>query len=689
MIWSVTFNPFFPVWLLVALAAVGVALLSIGIFQRHRGIFLRALALSALFLALLDPALQREDREQLSSVAAIVVDRSKSQSLGERTAETDRAVEDLKGRLERLNNIDVRMVETGSSDRRRNDGTVLFSALSNALSDVPPDRVAGAVVITDGQVHDIPETVQQLGFNAPLHALITGNEDEKDRQLVLHRAPRFGLIDTDQVVTLQVRDHGIDDAARVDIQVKRDGEFLLQERALPGATIDIPVPISHAGSNIFEFEVEALDGELTDINNRVVVTIEGVRENLRVLLVSGEPHAGERTWRNLLKSDAAVDLVHFTILRPPEKQDGTPINELSLIAFPTRELFSIKINEFDLIIFDRYRRRGVLPLLYFDNIARYVRAGGAVLIASGPDYAHSSSVFRTPLSDILPAEPTGTVFEEPYRAAVSSVGDRHPVTRNLPGSNATPPNWSRWFRLVDVTPSDGQTIMEGPDERPLLILNREGDGRVALMLSDHAWLWARGYEGGGPHVPLLRRLSHWLMKEPDLEEEALRIKSSGGKVRVERQTLSEASESVLLKFPSGRTDTVTLLENDKGMWTAEIDTDELGIHVVEDGERRALSHVGPVNPKEYTDVRSTTGPLASLTEKTSGSIRRVGGDATPNLTIVPMRASRSYSGSNWLGLKTTEAYVLRGVDRISLLAGFLGLAILLGLLSVTWYREGR
>jgi len=488
---------------------------------------------------------------------------------------------------------------------------------------------------------------------------------------------------------LQVRDHGIDNAGRVDIQVKRDGEFLLQERALPGATIDIPVPISHAGSNIFEFEVEALDGELTDINNRVVVTIEGVRENLRVLLVSGEPHAGERTWRNLLKSDAAVDLVHFTILRPPEKQDGTPINELSLIAFPTRELFSIKINEFDLIIFDRYRRRGVLPLLYFDNIARYVRAGGAVLIASGPDYAHSSSVFRTPLSDILPAEPTGTVFEEPYRAAVSSIGDRHPVTRNLPGSNATPPNWSRWFRLVDVTPSDGQTIMEGPDERPLLILNREGDGRVALMLSDHAWLWARGYEGGGPHVPLLRRLSHWLMKEPDLEEEALRIKSSGGKVRVERQTLSESSESVLLKFPSGRTDTVTLLENDKGMWTAEIDTDELGIHVVEDGERRALSHVGPVNPKEYTDVRSTTELLASLTEKTSGSIRRVGGDATPNLTIVPMRASRSYSGSNWLGLKTTEAYVLRGVDRISLLAGFLGLAILLGLLSVTWYREGR
>ena len=98
--------------------------------------------------------------------------------------------------------------------------------------------------------------------------------------------------------------------------------------------------------------------------------INGVRDRLRVLLVSGEPHAGERTWRNLLKSDASVDLVHFTILRPPEKQDGVPVDELSLIAFPTRELFIEKIEDFDLIIFDRYRRRGILPSLYLENIAQ-------------------------------------------------------------------------------------------------------------------------------------------------------------------------------------------------------------------------------------------------------------------------------------------------------------------------------
>ena len=133
-----------------------------------------------------------------------------------------------------------------------------------------------------------------------------------------------------------------------------------------------------------------------------MVTIDGVRDKLRVLLVSGEPHAGERTWRNLLKSDANVDLVHFTILRPPEKLDGTPINELSLIAFPVRELFQQRINDFQLIIFDRYARQGIVPPIYLDNIAKYVRNGGAVLVAAGPDYAGPTSIWHTPLDAVLP-----------------------------------------------------------------------------------------------------------------------------------------------------------------------------------------------------------------------------------------------------------------------------------------------
>ena len=148
-----------------------------------------------------------------------------------------------------------------------------------------------------------------------------------------------------------------------------------------------------------------------------------MRDRLRVLLVSGEPHAGERTWRNLLKSDASVDLVHFTILRPPEKQDGVPVTELSLIAFPTRELFLDKIDEFDLIIFDRYKRRGILPAIYLDNVRQYVENGGAVLIAgrAGLRQRRTRSIARR-WPRILPGAPTGRVIEEAFVPTITDIG---------------------------------------------------------------------------------------------------------------------------------------------------------------------------------------------------------------------------------------------------------------------------
>ncbi len=248
-----------------------------------------------------------------------------------------------------------------------------------------------------------------------------------------------------QVVAFRIEDQG-PSGGPVRVTVRRDGEQIDARNVTPGQNVRVQVPIPHAGANIVEVEASPMEGELTPVNNRAVVSIDGVRDKLRVLLVSGEPHAGERTWRNLLKSDASVDLVHFTILRPPEKQDGTPINELSLIAFPTRELFQQKINEFHLIIFDRYARQGVLPIIYFDNIAKYVKDGGAVLVAAGPDYASATSLWRTPLDAILPAEPEGGMTERAFHPRLSELGKRHPVTRALEGSSEDPPHWSRWFR---------------------------------------------------------------------------------------------------------------------------------------------------------------------------------------------------------------------------------------------------
>src|SRR6266704_2280390 len=676
MQYGIAFTPLVPslvLWLALAAIAVIAVLLLLG---RARGAAVRVTALALILLALANPSFTREDREPLSSVAAVVIDKSPSQNFGERNRETAKAQEALVDSLKTIKGLEVRVVEAGQADGET-DGTRLFGALSSTLSDVPVDRVAGAFMITDGRVHDIPANAAALGFQAPVHALITGRKDERDRRIAISAAPRFGIVGQVQTITYRLDDQGVG-SDRAKIVVRRDGEVINERTVQSGQTVNVEIDIKHAGPNIVEIEASPLDNELTLVNNRAVVAIDGVRDKLRVLLVSGEPHSGERTWRNLLKSDASVDLVHFTILRPPEKQDGTPINELSLIAFPTRELFQQKINEFQLIIFDRYARQGVLPILYFDNIARYVRAGGAVLIAAGPDYASPTSLWRTPLESVLPAEPSGRTTDQPFRATLSDLGNRHPVPRGLEGADEDPPHWSRWFRLVDARTTKGTNVMNGPDGKPLLVLSREGEGRVALLLSDHIWLWARGYEGGGPHRDLLRRLSHWLMKEPDLEEEALRILVRGRDLTVQRQTMSDSVSDVTLTTPSGKTRTLTLSPAEPGVWRAT------------DGTLNALANVGPANPREFTEVTSTTEVLAPLANATGGGVVRVENGSGVHLPrIVAVRSSDTYHGDDWLGLRTREASVVRGIGVLPVFAGLIGLLLLVGSLAATWMREGR
>src|SRR6266702_2335801 len=616
------------------------------------------------------------------ALAAVVVDKSPSQNFGNRNQETAKAQEALVDSLKTIKGLEVRVVEAGQADGET-DGTRLFGALSSTLSDVPVDRVAGAFLITDGRVHDIPANAAGLGFQAPVHALITGQKDERDRRIAITAAPRFGIVGQNQTITYRLDDQGVSNE-RAKVTVRRDGEVINERTLSSGQTASVDVEIKHAGPNIVEIEASPLERELTPVNNRAVVAIDGVRDKLRVLLVSGEPHSGERTWRNLLKSDASVDLVHFTILRPPEKQDGTPINELSLIAFPTRELFQQKINEFQLIIFDRYARQGVLPIIYFDNITRYVRDGGAVLVAAGPDYASPTSIWRTPLDVILPAEPSGRTSDGAFHARLTELGKRHPVTRGLEGAEQDPPRWSRWFRLVDSRASKGTTIMQGPDNKPLLLLSREGDGRVALLLSDHIWLWARGFEGGGPHIDLLRRLSHWLMKEPDLEEEALRLLVRGHDLTVQRQTMSDSVSDVTLTTPSGKTRIVTLSPAEPGVWRSTIEANELGLWRATDGKLNALINVGPTNPKEFSEVTSTADVLAPLANATGGGVVRVEAASGVHLPrIVGVRSSDTYHGDDWLGLRTREATVVRGIGVLPVFAGLIGLLLLVGALATT------
>ena len=685
MSYALAFEPLAPMWVVIIAAAIAAAIALLGFLQGARGAWLRLAATALLIAALLNPVAVESERERIKDVAVIVVDTSESQTIGERTAQSAAALAELRRQLQGDAALDLRVIESGPATA---DGTQLLDAARRALADTPPDRVAGIVLVTDGEAHDA-DLAAELP-DAPVHTLLTGKDGERDRRLVLVEGPRFALIDRPMELTIRVEDQGAgsDATGRVaDVAIRIDGAPAATLRARVGELETVRVTLPHAGENVIEIEAAPGPEELTLLNNRAVVVTNGVRDRLRVLLVSGEPHAGERTWRNLLKADPSVDLVHFTILRPPEKQDGTPIEELSLIAFPTRELFEEKIGEFDLIIFDRYQRLGVLPPDYYENIARYVENGGALMVASGPDYASPFTIYDSALGGIMPAAPTGMVTERLFRPRVTEAGYRHPVTAGLTGANTaeTEASWGRWMRVADAYPLKGETVMEGPDSKPLLLLNRVGKGRIALLLSDHAWLWARGYEGGGPQAELLRRLAHWLMKEPDLDEEKLSAEISGGVLRITRRTMGEGAGAAIVTRPDGSTVEIPLKEAEPGRFEGTMNAEAIGLYRVTEGDLAAVAASGALNPREFLDVRATADILKPVSEASGGRLSWLE-DGVP--TTRRVREGRAAGGAGWIGLVDRQNYATLSVTRTTLLDPLLAVILALGLWVLAWRREG-
>ena len=684
---SITFAPMFDWAFLAALGIIVLLLAALGAWCKARGTWWRLGGAAVLLGAMTNPVLVDQERIPNEDVVAIVVDESASQRIGDRGAQTAEAVQMLTDRLGRMRGVDVRVVRAGAraeNSQDRIDGTRLFDAAQRAFANVPRNRIGGTFLITDGQVHDAPVRNEAVPVPGPIHTLLTGERNEKDRQLMVNNAPKFGLVGKPVDIEILVRDHnGSGGSARVTIV--QHGKPDRVATVPVGRPHGIVLDIDHAGANILQLEVEALPGEITNKNNRAVVQVNGVRERLRVLLVSGQPHPGERVWRNFLKADPSVELVHFTILRPPEKQDATPVRELSLIAFPIRELFEVKINEFDLIIFDRYRRRGVLPGLYLENIVSYIEEGGAVLTAAGPAFATQVSLSQTALGDILPGAPTGNVIEQGLRPKITQSGNRHPVTADLAGADDAVPRWGRWFRQIEATRSRGHTLMEGVDGKPLLILDRVGEGRVAQLLSDHIWLWARGFEDGGPHSEILRRLAHWLMKEPELEEEDLRAVVEGQNLAIIRRSVEDSHPPVEVTLPSGVQKTVTLTKGIGGRARATVPAEEVGIYRLDDGNRTAVTAVGNLNPKEFGDMRASEEKLAPLASASGGGIGWLS-DGLPNLRRVS--ADRNHSGSGWMGVVSNRDFRVASVRQTPLLPAFLVLLLGLGALVWAWRREG-
>ncbi len=681
---TVIFDPLVPLPFLWALAALAVALLAFAVWRRLSGWALRALAAGFLLAALAGPNLQEESRKPLSDIVLLVADESASQALNDRPDQTSAAVEAIKRQIAALPNTELRIVPVG--DGADNAGTLAMTALADALAQEPRARVAGAILLSDGQVHDLGLAP---ALPAPFSVLLTGHSTDWDRRLIIKTAPAFAIMGERATVTLRIEDQGqVPEAVggTVDLTMTLDAEAPVTVKVPVGQDIDLPIQLLHAGINVMQLSVSAEDGELTDRNNAAVVQINGVRDRLRVLLVSGEPHPGERVWRNLLKSDPSVDLVHFTILRPPEKQDGIPVSELSLIAFPTKELFVDKIKDFDLIIFDRYRMRGILPMSYLDNVVDYVKGGGTVLVAAGPEFGEVDSLWRSPLAEILPVEPTSQIIEQGFRPVVTDLGKRHPVTEGL--DEAAPKGgWGRWFRLMEVVTRSGQVVMSGPGDRPLLVLDRVEKGRVAVLASDQAWLWGRGYEGGGPLLELLRRLAHWMLKEPDLEEENLTATAAGQVVTFSRRTILEiAPPDLQITGPDGSVTTLALPMVSPGKYQADWQAPLLGLYRLRQGDLARVVAVGPSAPREFEATIASGAGLTPLVTATKGGILSLEA-GIPDIRQV--REGRPAAGRGWIGITPRGAYVTGDIQISALLPAWLWLMLAAVTAIAAWAVEGR
>ena len=684
---TVLFDPLVPLWMIWALGGAFTLIVALAIWRGLVGWPLRALAGAVVLAALLNPSLQSEERAPLSDIVLVVVDQSASQRISDRADQTGAALAALEVRIAALG-MEMRLARVG--DGADNAGTLVMAELARLLAEDPRARVAGAILVTDGQVHDsglVPD------LPAPLHVLLTGRATDWDRRLVIETAPAFGIIGEDILITLRIEDQGAVPpglSGRAEIDIAIDGTPLGSFAVPTNETLQMPLRLQHAGQNVVQFILPEAPGELTDRNNSAVVQINGIRDRLSVLLVSGEPHPGQRTWRNLLKSDPSVDLVHFTILRPPEKQDGVPVTELSLIAFPTRELFMDSVDDFDLIIFDRYRRRGILPLTYFDNIRRYVEDGGALLLAAGPDYATAASLYRSPLADILPGRPTARVIEAPFLPEISELGQRHPVTAGLAQAHQPPEGsdqpWGRWMRQVEVIAQSGQTVMTGHDGAPLLVLDRVGEGRVALLASDQAWLWERGFEGGGPQLEMLRRLAHWMMGEPELEEEALFAETDGQTIRITRRTLGDGVGALRVTAPDGSEIEMALEETAPGRFTARIEAAEQGLYRLAEGGFERVIALGPAAPREFEETIASGVRLAPLVEAVGGAVVRLE-DGMPDLRRVA--EGRVAAGRGWIGVTPRAAYLTTDVTITPLIAAWMFLLLAAALTVAGWLREGR
>ncbi len=689
---SFVFDPLLPIWLIISLTVILILMAGFGQWRGLKSTVFRTLASFLLALALLNPQKLVEERQGLSDIVLLLSDKTNSMNIADRTKKAQAIKDNIKQQLGNLGNIEIIEAEIKPDI----NGTLLTPVLFNELGQIPQDRLSAIITISDGNIHDIkPEISELLPKSVPFHAIITGEKSARDRRIVPILTPRYGMVGETTKFEVKIEDKGYENES-AKLEIRLNGEVLARFNARIDKKITIPVRIEKRGINTIEIRVQEADGELTVLNNVLVNEISGVRDRLRVLLITGEPHMGGRAWRNLLKSDPSVDLVQFTILtNPGVKNTFASPDELSLIRFPDRELFEEKLQEFDLVIFDQFKQRTMSgrgrsrPMLspyYIANIAKYVEKGGSLLIASGPGFASGESLARSALIAVLPAKPTGKMSEQAFRPKLNEKGKRHPVTDIFKGE--TEARWGRWYRSIDAEILKGDVLMVDSANKPLLVIDKVKKGRVALLLSDQAWLWAKGHDGGGPYNELFRRLAHWLMSEPDLEADRLQAKIENGVLSIEHFSLNDETKPIQVLKPDGE----AILLNPKriapGVFSTKLNIEQEGAYRIDNGDLASIAAAGALNPIEFKNIIATDKILSPLANKSGGKIiKAYENNALPGFKKISGKVKSNKK--SYMEIISHNAYRVTASKRTELAPVWLFFLLILIALLAAWRFEGR
>ncbi len=655
-----------------------------GFYKKNSGAFLRLFVFLVLFLIASNPTGIKKEKTPVKDIVLVLSDYTNSQIITNKIEETKEALENIALKITNLKNIDLRKITiTNENEFEDNLGTSVFNTLNNTINNLPAEQLSAIVIISDGQINDLDQ-YKKLNFDGPIHFLLTGKKNELDRSLLLKNVPQYALVGEE--INFQVKVDDLASKKQVKIKVTLDNEKLFTKNINVNEFIPISFKVPHAGENTIEVSVEKGSSELTLENNSKIIKINGIFDRLRVMLISGEPNMGLRSWRNILNSDPSIELIHFTILRPPNKRDLTPVRQLSLIPFPTKELFSASIDEFDLVIFDQYSLNGVLPKEYLENIVNYVYKGGAVLDASGPSYASKNSLSNSPLKEILPTKPTGEVINKEFFPTLSTLGVRHPVTSKLYLQKDNK-RWGKWYSYIDTIKISGDTLLETDEGKPLLILNKLEKGRVAQLLSDSSWVWSRSIDNKGPQSKLLRRTIHWLLKEPELQENNIITKVKNGKIEIFKNTLIKGDVSAKVVKPDGKIQNIVIKDNMNGQLSAVINANISGKYKIIIGEKIKTLFVGNTNYEETNDVRSSDKLVSRIALESNGGVFWLN-QGIPDIIRITNK-SIIKAGVNWIGITSKNNFVNKKVSNYNVIPWYLLFFVLIFLIFFAWYRESK